>query len=202
MPPSIEFFFLGFPSPARRPFPRSHTSSLWGKLEFLADAPFKSIMLLYPGSSRAILLNLNNLFLAFLFAGFIYLIPYLSADKATVFQPFYSIAFLMEDPRPNYIISFLRSTVLPRSFTPLFGSPSIYGPTPSYRLTPEVIWFFGSIFRHSHYTPIYLPPLVNIFIPYLLPQVPFISPRGFIFINLLIRPPTYAPIGIFGFIGN
>ena len=111
---------------------------MWGELEFLADIPFKSIIFLCSGSSRAALLGLNNLFLAFLFAGSVRLIPHLFINKVIILQPPHSTALFMEDPQPDYIASFLYSTALPRSFTPLPDSPSIYGPTPLYRPTLEV----------------------------------------------------------------
>ena len=73
------------------------------------------------GSSRVALLGLNNLFLVFLFAGFICLIFYLFIDEAAVFQLFYFIILLVENLWFDYIISFLYSVALFRSFAFLFG---------------------------------------------------------------------------------
>ena len=69
MPLFIESFPSGLPSPAHQPFPRFYISSLWGKFEFVIDAPFKSIIFFYLGSSRTALLGLNNLFLVFCLRG-------------------------------------------------------------------------------------------------------------------------------------
>ena len=101
--------------------------------------PLNLLYFFYLGSSRASLLGLNNLSLVFLFIGFVYLVPHLSANKVVAFQPFYSTILFIEDPRPDYIAFFLCFTTLPYNFAPLPGSPSIYGPTPLYRLTSEVI---------------------------------------------------------------
>ena len=166
-----------------------------GKFEFLADTPFKSIIFFYLGPSRATPLDLNNLFLIFLFAGFVHLIPYLSINKAAVFQPFYSIIFLIKDFQPNCVISSLYSIILPHNFALLFGSFFICGPTPLYRLMPEVIWFFGSVSHHSRYTPVYFLSSVSA-------SVPHLSPGGFVSINLPIRPPVCASVGVSGFVDN
>ena len=85
MPPFIKSFFLGSPLPVYWFFFRFCIPSLWGKFEFLVDIFFKFIIFLYLGSSRAALLGLDNLFLVFLFAGFMRLIPYLFINKAVVF---------------------------------------------------------------------------------------------------------------------
>ena len=61
-------------------FPWVLYTFLWGELEFLANTPFKYLILFCLGSSRAVLLDLNNLFLAFLFAGFVCLMFYLSIN--------------------------------------------------------------------------------------------------------------------------
>ena len=105
----------------------------------MADALFKSIILLRLGSSRAALLGLDNLFLVFLFAGSICSIPHLFINKAAAFQPLYSTALFMEDPRPNYIIFSLRFIILLHNFAFLPGFFSIYGPILLYKLTPKVI---------------------------------------------------------------
>ena len=82
-------------------------------------------------------MGLDNLFLAFLFAGSVRLVPHLSANKAAAFQPLCSAALPVEDLWPDRAASSLRSAALPRSFAPLPGSPSIRGPTPSHGPTPE-----------------------------------------------------------------
>ena len=154
----------------------------------MVDTPSKSIIFFRLGSSRATLLDLNNLFLAFLFAGFVCLIPYLFINEVTVFQPLYFINFFMEDPRPDYIAFFLHSIALPRSFALLSGSPSIYGPISLYRPTPEIIWPPGSVSHHSRYTPACLSSSVNASVPHP--------------INLPVRPPARAPVGASGPVDN
>ena len=158
----------------------------------MVNIPFKSIIFFCLGSFRATLLDLNNLFLISLFMGFVRSIPYLFINKVAVFQPFYSIIFFMEDPRPDYIIFFLYFIVLLRNFAPLFDFPFIYGLTPLYRLMFKVIWFFGFIFCCFCYTPIYFLSLVSAFVPYFSPQILFTPPGGFIFINFLVHPLIYA----------
>ena len=64
-------------------------------------------MLLRPGSSKAALLGLDNLFLASLFAGFVRSVPHLSADEAAALQPPRSAALLVED---FYYIIYWKST--------------------------------------------------------------------------------------------
>ena len=173
-----------------------------GELKFLAGIPFKSITLFRLSSSRAALLDLNNLSLVSLFAGSVYLIPCLFADEVAAFQPLYSVVLPMEDLRLNYVIFSLRSTVLPHNFAPLSGSLFIYGPTPLYRLMSEVIWFPGFVFRCFCYIFMCFLSLVNAFVPYLSPWVPFISPGGFVPINLSVRPFVYVSVGAFGPMGN
>ena len=190
------------PSSVHQPFPRFYTPFLRGKLEFLADVPFKSIIFFCLGSSRAALLSLNNLFLIFLFIGSVRLIPHLFINKIAVFQPSYSIILFMEDFWPNYIIFSLRFIILFHNFAPLPGFPFIYSPISLYRLIFEVIWSSNSISCCSRYTPARLLSSVSASMPYLLPQVPFTPPGGFILINLPIRPPVYAPVGASGLVGN
>ena len=173
-----------------------------GKFKFLINIPFKFIIFFCLGSFRAVLLNLNNLFLVFLFAGFIYLIPYLFINKVAVFQPFYFIILFIEDLWFNYIIFFLYFAILPCSFILLSGFFFIYGSMPLYRLIPEVIWFFGFIFCYSYYIFIYFLSSVSAFVLYFSPQVFFPPPRGFILINFPIRPFVYTFIGASNPINN
>ena len=169
IPPFIKSSFLGSPSPVYWPFPRFYTPSLRGKLEFLVDIPFKSIIFFCLGSSRAALLGLNNLFLVFLFAGFMHLISYLFINKAVVFQLFYFIIFLMENLWPDYIMFFLYFAALSYNLIFLFNFPFICGPTSLYKLIFKVIWFFNSVFRRFYYIFIYFLSLVSVFVPYFLP---------------------------------
>ena len=197
IPLFIRFSFLGLPLPAYRPFPRFYTPFLWGELEFLADTPFKSIIFFHLGSSRAALLGLNNLFLVSLFVGSVRSMPHLSTDKAAALQPPHSAALPMEDPRPDRVASSLRSAALPHGFA-LF----IRGPTPSHGPTPEVTWFPGSVFRRSRYTPTRFLSSVSASVPHLSPQVLSPPPRGFIPINLFIRPLVCASINASNPINN
>ena len=173
-----------------------------GKFKFLVNTPFKSIAFFRPGSSKATLLGLNNLFLAFLFIRSIYLIFYLFINEAAAFQPFYSIIFFMEDPQPNYIAFSLYFAVLFHNFIFLFNSPSIYGLIFLYKLIFKVIWFLNSIFCCFCYTLTHFLFLINIFMLYFLFWVPFILFRGFIFINLFIRPLVYVLVNTFNLINN
>ena len=97
MPSFIKSSFLGLLLFVYQPFLKSYTPSLQGELRFLVDALFKSIIFFHLGPSKATSLNLDNLFLAFLFMGFIYLIPCLFINKVIIFQPFYFVVFSMED---------------------------------------------------------------------------------------------------------
>ena len=90
MPPFIESSPSGSPLPVYWPFPKFYTPFLRDELEFLANTLFKFIIFLHLGSSRVALFGLNNLFLVSPFAGFIYLISYLSIDEAAALQPPYS----------------------------------------------------------------------------------------------------------------
>ena len=108
----------------------------------------------------------------------------------------------MEDFWPDYVISSLRSVILPYNFIFLPSFPSICGFMPLYKLIFKVIWFFNFIFYHFYYTFIYFLSLVNTFILYFLPWVLFILFKIFIPINLPICPFIYIPINIFNPIGN
>ena len=136
--PFIEFSPLGSPLPIYRPFPWFYTPFLWGELEFLINIPFKSIAFLCLNSSKNTLLDLNNLFLVFLFTGFTRLIPYLFINKVAAFQPLYFIILLIENLWFNYIMFHLYSAVLPHSFTLLFGFSFIRGPIPLYKPMPKI----------------------------------------------------------------
>ena len=195
-------FFLGLLSPVYWFFPRFYIPFLWGELKFLVDTLFKFIIFFYLGFSRVILLSLNNLFLVFLFMGFVYSVPYLSINKVMVFQPFYFIVLSVEDFRPNCVAFFLYFVILPRSFVPLPGFLFICGPTPLHRPTFKVIWFFGSIFYCFYYIFVYFLSSVSAFVLYFLFWVSFIPLRGFVLINFFIRPFICVFISIFNFIGN
>ena len=68
-----------------------------------------------------------------------YSVPYLSTNKITIFHPPYSAVLLMEDLWFNCVAFSLYSITLLYNFAPLPGSPFICGPTPLYKLMPEVI---------------------------------------------------------------
>ena len=169
IPLFIKFSLLGSPLFVYQPFLRSYISFLRGKLEFLIDIPSKYIIFFCLGSFRATLLNLNNLFLAFLFIRFVCLIPYLFENKVVVFQPFYFVIFFMEGFWFDYIISLLYFVALFYNFILLFGFLFIYSPMPLYRLIFEVIWSFSSIFCYSRHIFAYFLSSVSAFMLYFLP---------------------------------
>ena len=139
---------------------------------------------------------------ASLFMGFVRLIPHLFINEVAAFQPLYFIIFHVEDPRLNYVASFLYFIILPCSFTLLFSFPSIYGSTLLYKLILKVIWFFGFVSRYFCYIPIYLLSSVNTSVPCLLPWVLFLLPKGLFFINFFIRPFACVSIGVSNFMDN
>ena len=139
MPFFIKSFFSGLPSLVYQFFFGFCIPSLWGELEFLVDVFFEFIIFFRPGSFRAALLGLNNLFLAFLFAGFICLIFYLFINKIIVFQFFYSAVLFIKDFQFNYVVFSLCFAVLPYNFIPLFNSLFICGFMLLYKLIFKVI---------------------------------------------------------------
>ena len=130
MPPFIKSFFSGSPSPIYQSFPKFYTSFLRGELEFLINTPFKSITFFRLGSSRAALSDLNNLFLASLFAGFVRSVPYLSINKAAAFQPPYSITLPIKAQKKHQPVIQLINNYKPILVFPnilkLLGKPSLF----------------------------------------------------------------------------
>ena len=133
--------------------------------------------------------------------GFVCLMPYLFINKVAIFQPLYFIIFFVKDFQPYYIIFFyiLQPYLI---ISLLYLVFLICGPIALYKLIFKVIWSFDFIFRHSCYIFIYFLSLVSAFVPYLLFQVFFPPPKGFVFINLPIHPPVCAFVGIFNPIDN